>query len=420
MRIRVEGQHPLSGTYRPSGNVNAALALLAASLLTDQPVTLRNVPRTRTFDALAALAERLGAQMTWAAADTLRVETPTLLKRVLTTEDTQSSVGSILFVAPLLLHRRHVRFEVDFPLNRIRTHLEALRDLGLDVLNSDGAVECKAETWQERQVLLAQASVTATALTLMLAATLGERTTIQNAACEPHVQALAQMLVQMGARIDGIGSNVLTVYGTDKLSGADVTIRPDHIEAASLAAIAALTGGRLEIDGIERVDLRMIDKIYRRLGIQLDLDETALFVPKHDVLTVSNREEDVDASIETGPWPAFPSDLVAIATVIATQARGTSLIHEKLFSNRLLFVDKLKAMGAQIVLCDPHRAIVVGPTPLRGIYMDTPDVRAGLGLLAAALLAEGESVIDGAQAIEHTFAGALSKIRALGAHITVD
>jgi len=420
MRIRVEGQHPLSGTYRPSGNVNAALALLAASLLTDQPVTLRNVPRTTTFDALAALAERLGAQMTWLAHDTVRVETSTLLKRVLTTEDTQSSVGSILFIAPLLLHRRHVRFEVDFPLNRIRTHLEALRDLGLDVINSEGAVECKAETWKTRDILLVQASVTATALALMLAAVLGEQTTIHNAACEPHVQGLAHMLVQMGARIDGIGSNVLTVYGVEKLGGADVTIRPDHIEAASLAAMAALSGGRLQIDGCEMADLRMIDKIYRRLGIQLDLDETALFVPKHDILTVSNREEDVDASIETGPWPAFPSDLVAIATVIATQARGTSLIHEKLFSNRLLFVDKLKAMGAQIVLCDPHRAIVVGQTALSGIYMDTPDVRAGLGLLAAALIAEGTTVIDGAQAIEQTFANALSKIQTLGAHISLD
>ncbi|MCC6612104.1 MAG: UDP-N-acetylglucosamine 1-carboxyvinyltransferase [Anaerolineae bacterium] len=420
MRIHVEGQHPLSGSYRPSGNVNAALALLAASLLTDQPMTLRNVPRTTTFDALAALAERLGAQMTWADDNTVRVETAALLKRVLTTEDTQSSVGSILFIAPLLLHRRHVRFEVDFPLNRIRTHLEALRDLGLDVINSEGAVECKAETWKTRDILLAQASVTATALTLMLAATLGEQTTIHNAACEPHVQALSHMLVQMGARIDGIGSNVLTVYGAEKLGGADVTIRPDHIEAASLAAITALTGGRLQIESCQMADLRMVDKIYRRLGIQLDMDETALFVPKHDILTVSNREEDVDASIETGPWPAFPSDLVAIATVIATQARGTSLIHEKLFSNRLLFVDKLKAMGAQIVLCDPHRAIVVGQTPLRGIYMDTPDVRAGLGLLAAALIAEGTTVIDGAQAIEQTFADALSKIQALGAHISLD
>jgi UDP-N-acetylglucosamine 1-carboxyvinyltransferase len=164
----------------------------------------------------------------------------------------------------------------------------------------------------------------------------------------------------------------------------------------------------------------VIAKIYWRLGIQLDIDEAAIFVPKHDTLTVSNREEDADSSIETAPWPGFPSDLVAVATVIATQARGTSLIHEKLFNNRLLFVDKLKAMGAQIVLCDPHRAIVVGPSPLRGIYMDSPDVRAGLGMLAAALVAEGESVIDNAQAIEQSFAGVLGKLQAINAKITVE
>jgi UDP-N-acetylglucosamine 1-carboxyvinyltransferase len=164
----------------------------------------------------------------------------------------------------------------------------------------------------------------------------------------------------------------------------------------------------------------MIAKIYRELGVQLDMDESVMFVPKHDGLTISNREEDVDSSIETAPWPGFPSDLVAIATVVATQARGSSLIHEKLFNNRLLFVDKLKAMGAQIVLCDPHRAIVVGPTSLQGIYMDSPDVRTGLGMLGAALVAVGESTIDNAQAVERTFEGVLSKLKALGAHITIE
>jgi UDP-N-acetylglucosamine 1-carboxyvinyltransferase len=164
----------------------------------------------------------------------------------------------------------------------------------------------------------------------------------------------------------------------------------------------------------------MIVKIFRRLGLQLDADETVLYVPRHDALDVSNREEDVDSSIETAPWPGFPSDLVSIATLAATQARGTSLIHEKLFDNRLLFVDKLKAMGAQIVLCDPHRAIVVGPTPLRAIYMDTPDVRTGLGMLGAALIAQGKSVIDNAQAVERSFEGALGKLQALGAHISIE
>lgn len=419
MRIRVEGQQALNGVYRPSGNVNAALALLAAALLTDQPVTLRRVPRTTSFNALAALAESLGAKLTWTD-DALTVKTHAITRRVLTNEDTAASVGSILFLAPLLVQRRHARLEIDFPLNRIRTHLEALRDLGLDVLHSDGAVEIKTVEWENCDVLLAQASVTATALVMMLAARLGERTVIHNAACEPHLQSLALLLTRMGARVEGIGSNVLTVYGQPALIGAEIVVRPDHIEIASIAALAALTGGRLQIEGIHQPDLQMIDKIYQRLGIQLDIDAESVFVPRHDTLTVSNREEDVDSSIETAPWPGFPSDLVAIATVIATQARGTSLIHEKMYSNRLLFVDKLKAMGAQIVLCDPHRAIVVGPTPLRHTYMDSPDVRTGFGLLAAALIADGITIIDNAQAIEHTFAGAIDKLRAVNARITYD
>jgi UDP-N-acetylglucosamine 1-carboxyvinyltransferase len=320
----------------------------------------------------------------------------------------------------MLIRRQHVRLEIDFPLNRIRTHLEALRDLGIDIVSGSDAVEFKSTPWDCKDIVLTQASVTATALVTMLATRLGKKTTIHNAACEPHIQDLCHMLNAMGAHIEGIGSNVLRIAGGGELGSAEVTVSPDHIEAASVAAIAALSGGRVQIEGVRTYDLRVIAKIYWRLGIQMDFDDSVIFIPKHDTLSVSNREEDVDSSIETAPWPGFPSDLVSVATVIATQARGTSLIHEKLFNNRLLFVDKLKAMGAQIVLCDPHRAIVVGPSPLRGIYMDSPDVRAGLGMLAAAMTAEGESRIDNAQAIEHTFGGVLGKLQALNAKITVE
>ena len=420
MLIRVEGRQPLNGVYRPSGNANAALALIAAALLTDAPVTMRNMPRTLSTGAMIEAAERMGASFTWADDTTVTVQSGQLTRRILSHEDTDVSLGALLFVAPLLIRRQHVRLEVDFPLNRIRTHLEALRDLGLDVVNSSGAVEIKATSWERKDIVLTQASVTATAIVLMLATRLGKETIIHNAACEPHIQELSHLLTAMGAQIDGIGSNVLRIYGVDGLGGADVTIGADHIEAASIAAIAAMTGGRIQIDGIQQSNMRAIAKIFWRLGIQLDMDDDAIFVPKHDVLNVSNREEDVDSSIETAPWPGFPSDLVALATVVATQARGTSLIHEKLFNNRLLFVDKLKAMGAQIVLCDPHRAIVVGPTPLRSVYLDTPDVRAGLGMLAAALVADGETLIDNAQAIEHTFAGVLGKLQACNAKITME
>jgi UDP-N-acetylglucosamine 1-carboxyvinyltransferase len=417
LRIRVQGGQPLTGVYHPSGSINAALALLAAALLSDQPITLHNVPRTSILTTLTDLAQGLGASVSWDG-DTIRLQTESITRRVLTTKDTQVSVGAILFLAPILVHRRHARLEFDFPLNRIRTHLEALRDLGLDVINIDAAVECKAIEWDTRSILLTQASVTATALVMMLAACLGEKTTLHNAACEPQIQALARFLVKMGAQIDGIGSNTLTIHKMSTPQSVEMRVPSDHIEAASITALAALTGGRVQVDGTCAADMAMIQKVYRRLGITLDVDETSVFVPKHEALIASNREEDMDASIETAPWPGFPSDLVGIATVIATQARGTSLIHEKLFSNRLIFVDKLKAMGAQIVLCDPHRAIVVGATPLRGIYMDSPDVRTGMGLLAAALVANGTSEIDNAQMLERWFVGALEKLRQLNAQIT--
>ncbi|MBK8028740.1 MAG: UDP-N-acetylglucosamine 1-carboxyvinyltransferase [Chloroflexi bacterium] len=420
MLIRVEGRQPLNGTYRPSGNANAALALIAAALLTDQPVTLHNVPKTASTHAAISAASAMSVSVTWTDEATLTIKADQLTRRVLTHEDTDVSLGTMLLVAPLLVRRQVARLELDFPLNRIRPHLEALRDLGLDVVNSSDAVEIKAATWEKRDIILTQASVTATAIIMLLAARLGKETVIYNAACEPHVQELAHMLTAMGARVDGIGSNLLRIFGVPELSGTECTVGADHIEAASIAAMAALTGGRVQIDGIRGRDMRAIAKIYWRLGIQLDIDESTIFVPRHEKLNVSNREEDVDSSIETAPWPGFPSDLVAVATVIATQARGTSLIHEKLFANRLLFVDKLKAMGAQIVLCDPHRAIVVGPTPLRSVYMDTPDVRAGLGLLAAALAADGISNIDNANVIEHTFAGVIGKLQALNAKITVE
>jgi UDP-N-acetylglucosamine 1-carboxyvinyltransferase len=420
MRLRVEGKSPLNGVYRPSGNANAAQALLAAALLTESPVTLRNMPRTLSTQGMLQQVQQLGATLTWADDETVTINAEQITRRVLSQAESDATVGMILFVAPLLVRRQHARLEIDYPLNRIRTHLEALRDLGIDVVNSHGAVEFKSASWERKDIILTQASVTATAIVMMLAARAGKETIIYNAACEPHIQELAHMLNKMGAQIDGIGSNVLIVYGVNQLNGADVTIGPDHIEAASIAAISAMNGGRVQIEGIRQHDMRMIVIIDWRLGIQIDMDEDGLFIPHHDTLSVSNREEDVDSSIETAPWPGFPSDLVAIATVVATQARGTSLIHEKLFNNRLLFVDKLKAMGAQIVLCDPHRAIVIGPSPLRGIYMDSPDVRTGLGILGAALTAKGESVIDNAQALEHTFGGVLPKLQALNARIQID
>ncbi len=420
MRIRVEGGHPLGGQYQPSGNANAAIALMAASLLTSEESIIQNVPDTTTIRSMIAIAGRLGAILEYGEDKTLILKTEQITQRTISNNEMSEYVGALLYLAPILVRRQYARLEINFPLHRIRTHLEAMRDLGIDVVTSHQAVECRAATWEYKDIILSQTSVTATAIVMMLAACFGQETIVHNVASEPHVQELAHMLERMGAQVHGVGSNVVRVFGKPELHGVQVEVGPDHIETASIAAIAAVSGGRLQIEGTRRKDLRMIDKIYRRLGVQMDVDETAVFIPKHSELTLANREEDVDSSIETLPWPGFPSDLVAVATIIATQARGSALIHEKLFDNRLLFIDKLNAMGAQIVLCDPHRAIVVGPSPLSAIYMDSPDVRTGLGMLGAGLVAKGESIIDNAQALSRNFDGVIRKLQKVGAHITIE
>ncbi|GAB4508717.1 MAG: UDP-N-acetylglucosamine 1-carboxyvinyltransferase [Anaerolineae bacterium] len=421
MRLRVEGGHPLNGDYRPSGNANAAIYLLAASMLTGNPVTLRNMPDTLTIRTILEIAQQLGAQPIHTVDHSLTIQTEQITRRTLKQSDTAESLGALLFLAPILVRRDYVRVELDFPLNRVRTHLDAMRDLGFDIVSQEGAFECRSVQWDYKDIILSQTSVTATAIVMMLAACFGKETVVHNAASEPHLQQLAHFLEGMGAQIHGVSSNVLRIFGaTATLHGTTFTIGPDHIETASIAALGALSGGRVHLVETRQPDLRMIAKVYERLGLRLDVDEHDVFVPRHDTLTLSDRGEDVDLSIETSPWPGFPSDLVAMATIIATQARGTALIHEKLYANRLLFVDKLKAMGAQIVLCDPHRAIVVGPTPLQAIYMDTPDVRTGLGMLSAALLAHGESVIDNAEALKRNFDGVVGKLQALGAKVSYE
>lgn len=420
MRIRIEGKTPLSGTHRPSGNSNSAQAMVAAALLSEQPIILSNFPDTISARRMVTHAQELGASANWQDKNIVTITANQLTRRIIDQDEADSSVGTLLFVAPLLCRRGYARLELDYPLNRIRTHLDALRDLGVDVLVSSGAVDLKTATWERKDILLTQTSVTATAIVMMLASRLGKETLIHNAASEPHIEDLGGLLNAMGARVEGIGSNLLTVYGTEDFQSASWSVSSDHIEAASIAAISALTGGRMQVEGVQPKHMRLISKIFWRLGVNFELDDGLLYVPKHESLTVSNREEDVDSSIETAPWPGFPSDLVAVATVVATQTRGTSLIHEKLFSNRLIFVDKLKAMGAQIVLCDPHRAIVVGPSPLHGTYMDTPDIRTGLGMLAAALIADRPTVIDNAQVLDYSFSGIIEKLTALNAKITVE
>lgn len=418
MRITVEGNQPLRGRFQVGGNSNAAIALVAASLLTEAPVTLHNVPQTTSTLSLLKVAEGLGLSAGKSdSSDSYTLQTAQVASRKLDREQTMLSAGSILLIPAILARRQHAQLTIDVPLSRFNTHLTAFRDLGCIVKAADGLIELELRRWDARTVILTQSSVTATSTIAMLAATCGRETQIMNAASEPHVTDLLRFLVTMGARIDGIGSNLLTIHGVESLRGGVATVAPDHIEAASVAALSALTDGRVIIEGVRHDDLRLILKVFERLGLHADSDQDTLNVAATPPLTISERDEDVDLEIGTAPWPGFPSDLAAVATVVATQAQGTVLIHEKMFSNRLLFIDKLNAMGAQIVLCDPHRAIIMGATRLQGEYIDNPDVRTGLAMLGAALVADGRTVIDNAEVFDRTFGNLIGKLTALGASI---
>jgi UDP-N-acetylglucosamine 1-carboxyvinyltransferase len=416
MRIVVHGGHPLKGTFRPSGNSNSALALTAAALLTEDTVTLNGVPDTLSTATMFEAARALGAEVV-REGSSVRLHTAALQTRSLSEDITEGQVGATLFLAPILARRRFARLEVTYPLSRLHTHLVALRDLGINVRVTGGVIDFEATPWEHRAITLLQTSVTTTALVVMLAASLGRETVIYNAASEPHIQDLLALLQMMGAQIEGAGSNVLRIQGKEALGGATFTASPDHIEIASIAVLAAITRGSVTVEGVNPAHLQLVARVLARLGINLYLNGDTLFVPTHESLVVSQREDELDLPIETAPWPGFPSDLIAMATVAATQASGMTLIHEKLFDNRLLFVDKLTGMGAQIVLCDPHRALVVGPSVLRGEYLDTPDVRTGLALLGAALCSESSVVIDNAQLIDRTFENVVSKLAQLGAKI---
>lgn len=421
MRISVEGNAPLRGTYTPSENSNAAIGVIAASMLTDAPSLLHRLPSTLSIQKMVSIAQHLGLK--WHEAESpIRLETPHIQTRTLEMALTSHFAPSVLFIAPMLARRQNATLEWDDSITRLYTHLTALRDLGLPVKVDGNRIEIAAERWESREIILIESSVTATTLVCMLAATLGQKTIIHNAASEPHVRIVQQQLTQMGARIEGIGSNLLTIYGTTSLQGATLTLPVDHIEIGSIAIIAALTRGQLSIQNVYLPDIRIILKVFERLGVHFFLENTqddlyTLHLPEQELIRANPQADIAEVNVSTAPWPGYPSDLIAMTTVLATQIRSTTLIHEKLFPNRLLFTDKLKAMGAQIVLCDPHRAIVIGKNNLRGEYMDTPDVRTGLALLAAALCAEGQSIIDSAELINRTFENVVDKLTALGARI---
>jgi UDP-N-acetylglucosamine 1-carboxyvinyltransferase len=419
----IEGGRPLSGTVVPAGNKNGALPALAASLLTDQEVVVRNVPRIGDVETMLALLERLGVRVEWREDHVVALQADKLTGSEVDRVLSERIRASFLCTGPLLARLGRVQMPPPggdvIGRRRLDPHLDAFRALGAVVESTRSAYTIVAPRGGLRacDFFMDEPSVMGTENALMAAALTPGTTVIHNAASEPHVQDLARMLLQMGAKIEGIGSNVLIIEGQAELGGAEYTIGPDYIEVGSFVALAAVTGGELRIKDVNPDDLRMTKIIFERLGCRMEFDGDDLIVPSGQRLRVENDEGDAIAKIDDGPWPAFPADLTSIALALATQSEGLVLIFEKMFENRLFFVDKLVTMGARVLLCDPHRAVVSGPSRLHGEKMESPDIRAGMAMLIAALCAEGRSEIGNIRQIDRGYERIDDRLRALGAQI---
>jgi UDP-N-acetylglucosamine 1-carboxyvinyltransferase len=414
----IEGGHPLTGRLRASGNKNGALPILAACLLTEEPVTLANVPRIRDVETMLDLLVHAGADAEWVGPNDLRVHSRDAAAEI--DEELAARIrASFLLAGPMLA--RFGRVSVPPPggdvigRRRLDPHIHAFAELGADV--ELGSRYELAGRLRGAHIHLDEASVMATENAVMAATLAPGSTMISNAASEPHVQDLCRFLNTLGARIDGIGSNVLHITGVDGLGGGSYAIGPEHVEVGSFIGMAAVTGGEVTIDGIVPDDLWPILPVLRRLGVELELGDDWLRVPANQELSVVDDLGGAIPKVEDGPWPAFPADLTSIAVIVATQSRGTVLVFEKMFESRLFFVDKLVSMGARIILCDPHRVVVTGPAKLYGQRMSSPDIRAGMAMLIAALCAEGRSTIGDAYQIDKGYERIDERLRSLGARI---
>lgn len=416
----IQGGVPLSGEIKAAGNKNAALPILAACLLTDEDVVLRNVPRIRDTDAQLNLLANLGVEVERLGENDVRLCAATISTTV--DESLAAQIrASFLLAGPLLARAGEVTMPPPggdtIGRRRLDPHLDAFRDLGAEI-SGERMIEIRAPGGLKPcSIFMDEPSVMGTENALLAAALTPGPTTIGNAACEPHVQDLARLLTKMGAQVDGIGSNVMTIHGRDRLGGAEHVISPDHIEIASFMALAAATGGDLTIHDVEPSDLMMIRRQFGRLGLRTTIEGRDLLVPPNQRLAIRDDLGDAIAKIDDGPWPAFPADLTSIALALATQCDGTILIFEKMFENRLFFTDKLVSMGARITLCDPHRAIVSGPSRLHGERLESPDIRAGMAMLIAALAARGTSEIGNIAQIDRGYERIDERLRNLGARI---
>jgi UDP-N-acetylglucosamine 1-carboxyvinyltransferase len=418
----IEGGTPLEGTITPAGNKNAALPALAACLLTREAVVLRNIPRIRDVEAMLELLRLLDVKVEWRDENVVALQADELSHSDVDRGWAERIRASFLLAGPLLARRGRA----DMPppggdvigRRRLDPHLDAFRALGADVNVERNWFRLSApDGLHACDFFMDEPSVMATENALMAAALTPGSTVIHNAAAEPHVQDLARLLMAMGARIEGIGSNLMIVHGQEELGGADYSIGPDYIEVGSFIALAACTGGELRIRDTVPDDLRMTRLAFERLGCRIDFEGSDVVVPPGQQLRIKSDAGDAISKIEDGPWPAFPADLTSIAVAMATQADGLILIHEKMFENRLYFVDKLVTMGARVIVCDPHRAVVSGPSRLHGERMESPDIRAGMAILIAALCAEGTSEIGNIRQIDRGYERIDERLRSLGARI---
>ncbi|MFN8186798.1 MAG: UDP-N-acetylglucosamine 1-carboxyvinyltransferase [Gaiellales bacterium] len=415
----IEGGCPLTGRVRAAGNKNAALPIIAACLLTDEPVTLRNVPTILDVETMLELAADVGADVERLGPGELRIHAASTPRHELDEELCRRIRASVLFAGPLLA--RCGQAIVPPPggdvigRRRLDTHMHAFEQLGV-VIQVDRRYVMTVARLRGASVFLDEASVTGTENAVMAAVLANGETVIANAASEPHVQDLCHFLVALGARIEGIGTNVLRIEGVDHLHGGEWRICPDHIEVASFIGLGAVTAGEIVVEDIEPEHLIAIWPGLDRLGVRYEVDGRSVRVGDQE-LTIRDDLGAQIPKIEDGPWPAFPADLTSIALAVATQARGTILVFEKMFENRLFFVDKLVGMGARIILCDPHRAVVTGPAQLYGDRMESPDIRAGMAMLIASLAAEGRSTIGNIGQIDRGYERIDERLRALGARI---
>ena len=416
----VEGGHRLKGRIRPAGNKNAALPCLAATVLTSDPVHLSNIPRIRDVETFLDIIRSLGAEVAWQGENEVTVDAAGIRRGSIDSDLAKLIRASVLLAGPLLTRFGHVHLPPPggdvIGRRRMDTHFLAFEALGADVSLNEGFTIEAAEL-KGTDFFLDEPSVTGTENAIMAAVRARGLTTLRNAAAEPHVQDLCHLLNAMGARIRGIGTHVLEIEGVKELSGATFRIGSDHIEAGSFIGLGAVTGSDLVIEGapLEHLDSTLMG--FERLGIDCRLDGADLVVTGSGEHRVKQDAFGQVPKIDDGPWPAFPADLTSIALVAATQCHGTVLIHEKMFESRMYFTDKLVAMGASIVLCDPHRAVVVGPARLQGSVLESPDIRAGMALLIAALGAEGTSRIRNIKQIERGYEAIDTRLSALGAHV---